>query len=306
LPCSSGISPLPARHPTGYTMTGCGPPPGVGLASSCARVAHNGFGSYVCDSGIFIPCASNLRAIAFASPFGLPHSYTPWFLIQEERWYTDHCASLRIHILSLLHTSFLSCTTCVSPPSFRSFQSHACGFFSAFSHDTRSLSVYSQYLGFGFNGPVFAPYTRKELLFAATSEMFYLRGCHSLWPLFPKRSDRIPDRYRSTTSPSILQCGIQYALCGFQSLYLPHRMLFLFLRVLRYFSSPRLLALSAKFSNPGFKGRLAPTPGLSQLATTFLATIAKPSARWFKLIYKLSSPHIHLSNERFHKVFLTA
>jgi hypothetical protein len=48
---------------------------------------------------------------------------------------------------------------------------------------------------------------------------------------------------------------------------------------------------SARFGNPRFKGRLAPTLGLSQLATTFVATRAKPSTRW--LIYKLASPQIN-------------
>jgi hypothetical protein len=68
-------------------MTGCGPPPGVSLASSWPRVDHNGFGSYKSDSGVFTPCASHLavlRALAFAAPFGSPLLYTPWLLLQEE------------------------------------------------------------------------------------------------------------------------------------------------------------------------------------------------------------------------------
>lgn len=49
MPCSSGISPLPATHPTGHAMTGCRPPPAIKLASPWSRVVHNGFGSYTSD-----------------------------------------------------------------------------------------------------------------------------------------------------------------------------------------------------------------------------------------------------------------
>ena len=65
---------------------------------------------------------------------------------------------------SLQRTSFLPRLTFVSPPSFRSFQSHACGFFSAFAHATCSLSVCSQYLGLEFNAPIFTLRIQAGLL----------------------------------------------------------------------------------------------------------------------------------------------
>ena len=82
-------------------MTGSGPPPSVSLASPWSRVDHNGFGSYMSDSGIFIPCISNLHALAFASPFGLPLEYTPWLLLQEEWQNTVPFLSLDAYASSL-------------------------------------------------------------------------------------------------------------------------------------------------------------------------------------------------------------
>jgi len=76
----------------------------------------------------------------------------------------------------------------MSPPSFRSFQSRTCGFFSAFARATCPLSVYSQYLGLGFNAPAFALDNQPGLLFYGNSISIGLRGCHSLWPFFPERS----------------------------------------------------------------------------------------------------------------------
>ena len=81
----------------------------------------------------------------------------------------------------------------MSPPSFRSFQSHTYGFFSAFARATCPLSVYSQYLGLGFNAPVFALDNQPVLLFYGNSLSLDLRGCHSLWPFFPERSAHVLD-----------------------------------------------------------------------------------------------------------------
>jgi len=159
LPCSSGISPLPATRPTGHAMTGCRPPPGVSLASSWSRVDHNGFGSHKSDLGIFIPRASLLARSRFRSAFRLA---TPMHsLALASRRMIRHCSTPLAPPSqdSLRGASFLSRLTFVSPPSFRSFQSHACGFFSAFAHATCTLSVYSQYLGLGFNAPIFVLHT---------------------------------------------------------------------------------------------------------------------------------------------------
>ena len=56
-------------------MTGCGPPPGVSLASSWSRVDHNGFGSNKSDLGIFIPRASQCCALSLSLRLSARHSY---------------------------------------------------------------------------------------------------------------------------------------------------------------------------------------------------------------------------------------
>ena len=101
-----------------------------------------------------------------------------------------HCSAFLVLAFRfpLMNASSLLRLTFMSPPSFRSFQSHTHGFFSAFAHATCSLSVCSQYLGLGFNAPVFIPHNQAELLFRGNSIALNLRGCHSLWPFFPKRS----------------------------------------------------------------------------------------------------------------------
>ena len=160
--------------------------------------------------------------------------------------------SLNFFKPSLPRPSSLSCPTFVLPPSFRSFQSHACGFFSAFARATCSLSVYSQYLGLGFNAPVFTPHTQADLLVCSKSIALRLRGCHSLWPRFPTRSTHVLDQH-CATSPHLLQGGIQHALCGFRSHYLPHRIKLSFPAGTKIFQFPAYACLSARFGNPGFK-----------------------------------------------------
>ena len=195
-----------------------------------------------------------MRTRAFATPFGSPRPCTPWLLLQEESQDTvKRAPRLRLR-RQLPRAAFLPRLGCVSLPSFRSFQSHSCAFFSAFAHATCSLSVYSQYLGLGFNAPVFIPHTQAALLLAAASGTLRQRGCHSLWLRFPAHWARVPDGWRSTTSQRLLRGAIRFALCGVHSHYLPHRFRFLFLRVLRYFSSPRMPTLARVISAiPGSK-----------------------------------------------------
>ena len=68
------------------------------------------------------------------------------------------------------------------------FQSHTCGFFSAFTRATCSLSVSSQYLGLGFNAPYSFDILKPNYSHATRLTLLSLRGCHSLWPLFPEHS----------------------------------------------------------------------------------------------------------------------
>ncbi len=135
-----------------------------------------------------------LRAIAFAAAIaGLAtpiHS-----LALASRRMIKRCSS-RFALafrFPLQQSSLLPRLIFMSPPSFRSFQSRTCGFFSAFARATCSLSVCSQYLGLGFNAPVFALHNQADLLFRDNSITIKLRGCHSLWPFFPERSLHVLD-----------------------------------------------------------------------------------------------------------------
>ena len=76
MPCSNGISPLYAPHLTRHAMRSCRPPPGVNLASPWARIVHNGFGSYKCGSGIFIPCTSQCCVLSLSLRLSARHAYT--------------------------------------------------------------------------------------------------------------------------------------------------------------------------------------------------------------------------------------
>ena len=76
---------------------------------------------------------------------------------------------------------------------FGSFQSHTRGFFSAFARATCSLSVSSQYLGLGFNTPYSFDISKPNYSYTTQPITLQIRGCHSLWPLFPKRSPHMTD-----------------------------------------------------------------------------------------------------------------
>ncbi len=132
------------------------------------------------------------------------------------------------------------------------FQSHACGFFSAFTRATCSLSVSDQYLGLGFNAPYSYGIPKPHYSLTTRLIQFSLRGCHSLWPPFPGRSADLMSSYIAHIS-SISQWMIQFALLRFQSFYLRNRIFFLLLRVLRYFNSTRALA-------PLFKAHISSIP----------------------------------------------
>ena len=68
------------------------------------------------------------------------------------------------------------------------FRSHTCGFFSAFTRATCSLSVSNQYLGLGFNSPSSFDISKPNYSHLQRLTLLSLRGCHSLWLLFPEHS----------------------------------------------------------------------------------------------------------------------
>ncbi len=90
------------------------------------------------------------------------------------------------------------------PPSFRSFQSHTRGFFSAFARATCSLSVCSQYLGLEFNAPIFALHIQAELLFHSNLQSIFAYEAVTLCSR-PFQNVRLFDwMKRCTTSPALL------------------------------------------------------------------------------------------------------
>ena len=105
---------------------------------------------------------------------------------------------------SLPRTSFLTRLTFVSPPSFRSFQSHACGFFSAFAHATCSLSVCSQYLGLEFNAPIFALRIQAELLFCGNLPAIFVYEAVTLYGRSFQNARLFARMKRRATSPPLL------------------------------------------------------------------------------------------------------
>ncbi len=154
---------------------------------------------------------------------------------------------------------------------------------------------------------------------ASSPVPFRLQGCHLLWPTFPRRS---PTARIGNSTHAVLQppgspfCPLILSLVrpwvggsgpsfprshardkcakvenrglgcsGFARRYYRNRGCFLFLRVLRWFTSPGSLAPAYVFSGPcpdfvgaGFPIRTSPDQsllaaprGLSQLATSFIA-----------------------------------
>ena len=132
---------------------------------------------------------------------------------------------------------------------------------------------------------------------------FRIRGCHPLWPAFPDRSPNAPLSFFLTNQsaesfePDLLvdYCGpaTPDSLCkssgldssAFARHYLRNHCCFIFLGVLRWFTSPRSpsTTMNSSWNNqcshwmgfpirksPGH-GLLASTRSLSQLATSFIA-----------------------------------
>ena len=118
-----------------------------------------------------------------------------------------------------------------------------------------------------------------------------LRGFHPLWRRIPadfeSASEGVPRSYNST-SPLTLRQGVRFALCRVRSPLLPASLLVSFpapTKMLQFgafpFRQKPECPRRAGFPIQGSRvQRLhAPTPGLSQLATPFFGTGAKPSTK---------------------------
>ncbi len=203
-----------------------------------------------------------LRALAFASPFGSPRPYTPWLLLQEEWQNTDHRASPDPLESWLLRASFLPRSAFISPPSFRSFQPHACVFFSAFPRGTCSLSVYSLYLGLGFDAPIFAPRTRAVLLACGNAHRTSPTRLSLSMTALSNAFGSCPGSNATPHLHAFCKAGFGAPCAAFIRITRRIDMLFLLLRVLRYFNSPRSRAIASTIRSSRVQSPTCGYPGL--------------------------------------------
>ena len=123
---------------------------------------------------------------------------------------------------------------------------------------------------------------------ASSLDQFRLRVCHPLWSSFPEAStiDQIGNStIVDPTTPGSPEGETGLGYCDFARHYFRNRGFFLFLQVLRWFTSLSLLVPDYEFIGPyggftpvGFPIRKSPDQcllaaprGLSQLATSFIA-----------------------------------
>ena len=171
------------------------------------------------------PVRTRFRCGSTSTGLTLLHSTTRRLIMQKARRHP------------CMHRAPTACRLTVSGS--LSLPSQGC--FSPFPHGTGSLSVAREYLALR-DGP-------RRFLRGSTcpgvlgchqsSCAFRVRGYHPLWPDFP-------DRSATHASPLVMvprprtdrsQCGL--GCSRFAHRYLGNRFFFLFLRVLRCFSSPR-------------------------------------------------------------------
>ncbi len=110
-----------------------------------------------------------------------------------------------------------------------------------------------------------------------------LRGCHSLWPSFPRCSSRETGLKAAPHLPALARRdSVCPPLFLFALLTASHLLSFPAGTKIFQFPAYACTTIHGAIGYPGFNVRLATTPGLSQLATAFNAIRAKPSSRWLK------------------------
>ena len=114
--------------------------------------------------------------------------------------------------------------------------------------DSRRIPRVPRYSGYGYS-----------------SVVVRVRGCHPLWPLFPKRSAPTDWRYRRPTTPDVRKHTTGLGCSPFARHYWGNHCCFLF----QAFS---LLGCPIRKSPDQWS--FAPTRGLSQLITSFIASMS--------------------------------
>src|SRR5690606_1362552 len=160
------------------------------------------------------------------------------------------------------------------------------GFFSPFPHGTSSLSVSQEYLALpdgagGFPQGVSDPAVLRILHGWLPLR---IRGCHTLWPGFPSRSTSVRQCQTAVLQPRACRNMPGLGSSPFARHYSGNHCYFLFLRLLRCFSSARSppgkqIPGWYRFTVPGSPIRKSPDRiacadhrGLSQLVTSFIAS----------------------------------
>ena len=148
------------------------------------------------------------------------------------------------------------------------------GFFSPFPHGTSSLSVDNEYLALEDGPPIFGQdFTCPALLVSrlVPPHPFRIRGCHPLWPDFPDRSARDAAksrwlfRFRSPLLSESRLISVPLPTEMFQFRRFASLTLWIRMRIV-------LADGVSPFGDPRIKARLAAPRGLSQPATSFIAS----------------------------------
>ena len=123
-----------------------------------------------------------------------------------------------------------------------------------------TLSVTKEYLALGGGPPDFPQGSTclVVLWIPLAAFRFRLRGFHPLWLAFPKPFAYLPAHFLRSITPACTHAGL--GSFHFARRYFGNRVFFLFLRVLRCFSSPGSLcmAMDSPCSDGGFLRQVSP------------------------------------------------
>ena len=265
-PSLIGLSPPPSAHPEAFQRLLVRPSTWCYPSFSLAKGRSLGFASAPPDS---TPCSDSLSLrLRESIPLTSPGKTTRRFIMQKARRHCKNAAPTACrHMVS--GSVSLPCSGCFSP----------------FPHGTGPLSVSREYLALpdgpgGFTQDSSCPALLRGPLRFTTLRV---RGCHPLWPPFPGRSARDVSCDHAALQPRPCRDRPGLGSSPVARHYWGNHSYFLFLRVLRCFSSPRWPPRMERgwhpFRMPGCPIRtpadqwpFAPTRGFSQLITSFIAS----------------------------------